>query len=435
MASQTEQLERAARKTQAASDVNAIIKRYYQQQKEAREKGWKVAWCMRGVPDAILFTMNVLPIYPENYATVCAAKQGAGPMIDLAEEDGYSMDLCAYIRIGFGYAHMLKDAGGKEPENAPYGGMIKPDMLLSPSRLCDPRVKFFEAMRYYLDVPAFIYDMHMPHIDGPDCLDKVKAERYIAYNVEQVKTLIAFLEKQTGKKLDYDKLKEAVKNTIEVWRLYDACHELRRTIPSPMPSEDAFAVMFPFMWVSGEKSSVEFYQRLYDELKERVKNGVGVVPDEKYRILWIGIPPYFDMGVFNYLESLGVVSVMESSYLPGKYRETDISNPLKALMEQYYWAYDMAGSDGSEIRCGFLGGSRIFEIIRDYKIDGVLVHSNRSCRATSVGTKHMTYLLKERLNIPTLYTEADMCDARGYSPARTRKLIDAFVEEMASRKK
>ncbi|MFC1904163.1 2-hydroxyacyl-CoA dehydratase subunit D [Chloroflexota bacterium] len=434
MASTTEQVEKATRKTQAANDANTLIKNYYQLGKEIRERGGKVAWCMRGVPDAILFSMDILPVYPENYATVCAAKQVAGPFIDLAEEDGYSIDLCAYIRIGFGYAHLMRDAG-KEPDDAPYGGMAKPDMLISPSRLCDPRVKFFEAMRRYLDIPAFMYDMHMPHIDGTDCLDEVKAERYIEYNTEQVRSLVDFLERQTGKKLDWDRLDEAVKNTMEVWRLYDACHELRRTVPSPMPSEDAFAVMFPYMWVSGEKSSVEFYQRLYDELKHNVETGKGIVPDEKFRILWIGIPPYFDMGVFNYLESLGVVSVMETSYLPGKYRPTDLSNPLKALMEQYYWAYDMAGSDGSEIRCGFLGGSRVFEIIQDYKIDGVLVHSNRSCRATSVGSKYMTNLLKERLNLPTLYTEADMCDARGYSPTRTRQMIDAFVEEMVARKK
>ncbi|MFC1904162.1 2-hydroxyacyl-CoA dehydratase subunit D [Chloroflexota bacterium] len=433
MASTTEQAEKATRKTQAAVDVNALIKRYYQHGKEIRERGGKVAWCMRGVPDAVLFAMDILPIYPENYATVCAAKQVAGPFIDLAEEDGYSIDLCAYMRIGFGYAHLMRDAG-KEPEDTPYGGMAKPDMLLSPSRICDPRVKFFEAMRHYLDTPAFMYDMHVPRIDVSDCLDEVKTKRYIDYNTEQFGALITFLEKQTGKRLDWDRLAEAVKNTVEVWRLYDACHELRRAVPSPMPSEDAFAVMFPFMWVPGEKSSVEFYQRLYDELKQRVESGTGVVPDEKYRLLWIGIPPYYDMGLFNYLESLGVVPAMEANYLPGKFTAPDLSDPLRALVE-CYWAYDMGGSDGSEIRCGIVGGSRILEIARDYKIDGVLLHSNRSCRASSIGSKHVAYLLRERLNLPTLYLEADMCDVRGYSPTRTRQMVDAFVEEMASRKK
>ncbi|MFC1904161.1 2-hydroxyacyl-CoA dehydratase subunit D [Chloroflexota bacterium] len=433
MASTTEQAEKATRKTQAAVDVNALIKGYYERGREIRERGGKVAWCMRGVPDAVLFTMDILPIYPENYATVCAAKQKAGPFIELAEEDGYSIDLCAYIRIGFGYAHLMHEAG-REPEDAPYGGMAKPDMLLSPSRICDPRVKFFESMRRYLNIPAFMYDMNMPRIDVSDCLDEAKTERYIDYNTEQFRSLITFLEKQTGKKLDWDRLTEAAKNTVEVWRLYHQCQQLRKAVPSPMPSEDTFAVMFPFLWISGEKSSVEFYQRLYDELKQRVEGGIGVVPDEKYRVLFIGVPPYYDMGLFNYFESLGVVSVMETLYQPGRFTNPDLSDPLRALVE-YYWCYDMGGSDGSEIRCGSLGGSRVLEIIRDYKIDGAFIHSNRSCRATSVGSKYMSYLMEERLNIPSLYIEADMCDVRGYSPTRMRQMVDAFVEEMASRKK
>ena len=57
----------------------------------------------------------------------------------------------------------------------------------------DPRVKFFEAMRRYLDIPAFIYDMQQPRIDDPDCLDEAKAKRYVEYNTEQARSLVAFL--------------------------------------------------------------------------------------------------------------------------------------------------------------------------------------------------------------------------------------------------
>jgi len=66
---------------------------------------------------------------------------------------------------------------------------------------------------------------------------------------------------------------------------YDA-YQLRKAVPAPMPTEDALSVMVPGMFMLGTQAAYDFYSELYDELKHRVDNKIGTIPDEKYRLLW-----------------------------------------------------------------------------------------------------------------------------------------------------
>jgi len=283
-------IARPIKSTEGAKEVGKLIRNYYARAREVQQKGWKTAWCMHGVPDELLLAMGVFPSYPENYATVCASKQVATNLIELAEGDGFSRDLCAYIRICFGYAKEMQKAGGIPPDS-PFGGMPLPDMLISISRVCDPRVKIFEAMRRYLPVPTYIYDAIRPPIDDPKCIDPDLARPYLDYNVEQLKGLVAFLEEQTGNRLDEDRLRELVSNALETHRLFYEVLQTRKSVPCPMASTDYFAIIFPFMWMAGEREAVDFYRNLLEEVRGRAKSKVGVIPEEKYRLLWVGLPP------------------------------------------------------------------------------------------------------------------------------------------------
>ena len=76
----------------------------------------------------------------------------------------------------------------------------------------------------------------------------------------------------------------------------------------------------------------------------------------------------------------------------------------------------------------------ILEFIEEYAIDGLVMHATRSCRATTIGQKHLKNMLQRYVKVPTLILQSDMVDLRDYSEAQWLNQIDAFLEILASRK-
>ena len=75
----------------------------------------------------------------------------------------------------------------------------------------------------------------------------------------------------------------------------------------------------------------------------------------------------------------------------------------------------------------FLG--RFFmEYIKEYQVDGLVIHSARSCKPYSVGQYDLKRLLMERLEVPSVIIEADITDSRAYSEEQTRTRLEAFFE-------
>ena len=69
-------------------------------------------------------------------------------------------------------------------------------------------------------------------------------------------------------------------------------------------------------------------------------------------------------------------------------------------------------------------------LIRKYDVDGLVMHSNRSCKPYSFGQYDLQKMVMERLGIPTLMIEADMVDARSFSESQIETRIDAFMEKL-----
>jgi benzoyl-CoA reductase/2-hydroxyglutaryl-CoA dehydratase subunit BcrC/BadD/HgdB len=69
-------------------------------------------------------------------------------------------------------------------------------------------------------------------------------------------------------------------------------------------------------------------------------------------------------------------------------------------------------------------------MIRDYRIDGLVILSLRSCKPYSVGQYDIRRLLGERLGVKTLVIEADMTDFRTFSEEQVRTRIEAFFEQL-----
>ena len=215
---------------------------------------------------------------------------------------------------------------------------------------------------------------------------------------------------------------------------------LRKAVPCPMPSEDHFSAMVPAYYKLGTEEALNFYRELYAEVKQRADSKTGVVPEEKYRLLWAGgLPPWHTMWVFNYFEERGAVFCMEPrmSYRPPDPVDVPVKledDPIGYLVWRnflrgvYYHERAKAGPRNIAVQ-------EVLELVNDYNIDGMVMHATRTCRATTIGQKFLADAVQGYVKIPVLQLLSDIVDVRDYSEAEWKTNIETFVEMVDVHKK
>jgi benzoyl-CoA reductase/2-hydroxyglutaryl-CoA dehydratase subunit BcrC/BadD/HgdB len=305
------------------------------------------------------------------------------------------------------------------------------------------------------DVPIYNIDLPYPLFQENRNHREVMGY-YHQYIVKQLRGLVAFLEEQTKKKMDYDRLRELVDLSDRTWNLIDETYKLRRAAPCPMGTGDAMNTMVPINFMMATQKAYDFFIDLKKELEEKIAKGEGEVENEKYRLMWGGgLPAWYALNDFNYFNSKGASFPVETTYrMVAPLNEMDLpetKDPIEHLAWRWlgYWTfwYDRAKKrPGSEPDV-----ERLINWIEEYKIDGVVMHEAFSCRTWHVGLIWQLHQLskiykpipvyvigkdgkKERgyRELPSLVLESDIIDITSYSEVDTRNKIDAFVETLES---
>jgi benzoyl-CoA reductase/2-hydroxyglutaryl-CoA dehydratase subunit BcrC/BadD/HgdB len=438
--------ERKRRKTatEAASKIGPMVKAAIGGTVQAREEGKPLAYTfIVCCYDEIIRAMDVVPIWTENYAGICGAKRDAQRFLERAEAENFSRSLCTYALCGLGFDAWREELG-EMPPDAPWGGQARPDMMLGSGQLlCDPRNKWYQAAQHYMpDVP--IYDVGLPWPAYEDDYDyRDVQDYYVKYIVEELKGLVKFLEKHTGKKMDWEHLSELVDLSDRTWNLIWETYDLRKAVPTPMGTGDAMNTMVPMVFMMGTQEAYDYYKDLYDELKAKIAKKEGVIPDEKYRLIWGGgLPSWFALSDFNYFNSKGAVFPVETTYrmVEAIYHfDIDLSkitDPLEHIAWRWikFWTY---WHDRARKRPGSHPDiEQLIKYIEDYKIDGIVMHEAFSCRSWHPGLIWKLNLLKKVYrDIPSLVLESDIVDISSYNEADTRARIDAFIDTLEAVKK
>ncbi len=427
--------------TEAASKIGPMVKAMISDGLRAHDEGKKTAYTFIYCNyDEIVRAMDIVPVWTENFAGICAAKRDADRFLQRAETQHLSRSLCTYALCGLGFDAWREELGEMPPES-PWGGQMKPDMMLSSGQLiCDPRSKWYQAAQHYMpDVP--VYEADVPWIQYEDYFDFREVEGYyVKYIIEQLRGLVEFLEKHTGRKMDWDRLGELVDLSDKTWNLVGEAYELRQAIPCPMGTGDAMNTMVPLAFMMGTQEAHDFFKDLYDELKQKIANKEGVIPDEKYRLLWGGgLPAWFALTDFNYFNSKGAVFPAETTYrnIEPVYRLDlpKVSDPIERLAWRWtkFWTY---WHDKTRKRPGSHPDvERMIQYIEEYSIDGVVMHEAFSCRSWHPGLIwRLNQLKKIYRDIPSLILESDIVDISSYNEADTRARIDAFIDVLAAAK-
>jgi benzoyl-CoA reductase/2-hydroxyglutaryl-CoA dehydratase subunit BcrC/BadD/HgdB len=70
------------------------------------------------------------------------------------------------------------------------------------------------------------------------------------------------------------------------------------------------------------------------------------------------------------------------------------------------------------------------EIVERYSINGVIYHSNRSCKPYSCGQYEIKEMLTNWTGVPGLVIEADMNDERAFAEGPFLTRVEAFLETL-----
>ena len=401
-----------------------LLVQWYDQLSKANEKKQPVCYLfISGNIAELLRVFDFQLVYPEVNALQCGVKKVAGDFILKAEDRGYSPDVCGYVK---------NDIGLIESDNvSPFGKLPRPDLLLCSFSGCNTYIKWFEALSRIYDCPLFMLDIPFLRTGRAEPND-------IEYILAQFRDLIAVCEKITGKTYDEDKLKEILKLAGEAEDLWVNILNSAALKPSPF---DAFfeAVFFmaPIYVLRGTQECVDYYRQAWNEITERIQLGVSAAPDEKFRLILEGPPPWPHFRTFWELFKKWNVCFVASTYskvggiwdMPGTSFFSD-GNPLRHHAEQPLrsiaeYSLNCYTNYNLEMRRNML-----LHYYRRFSADGVVFHSVKSCRVFSVGQADTREMFTRDLGIPTLFLESDLADPRYFAEAQMRNRIDAFFESL-----
>ncbi len=397
--------------------------RHYLAIEQAYREGKPIAWATSGTPVELLYAMDVQPSLPENSATISAAQKYSQNFIEVAEDAGYSYDLCSYFKTNMGVTLTETTDLGK-------GGIRKPTFMLSSDVICDTHVDWFQVQAERFKVPHFTIDV--PHVVS-NTTNKQK-EYYKKYVIEQLWEFLDFMSDILGHEMDMEKAREVANNSWDLSMVWQDIYKLRKNIPSPVSTKDTFGGLFPLFTMPGLKTPIKLYKRMYKEAKQRVDNGVGALEQENYRLMFEGIPFWYNLKFFNFLEQWGAIIVYEPyTYSFSKFMNPDITkdmlvnNPVECMAElmlSFWYIYDLK----TRIQ-------KFEETVEEYSIDGVILHNNMSCRPNSCGQYDLKKHLVDDYDIPCLIIDSDMNDPRKMNSTQVTNKIESFIELLRERKK
>ncbi len=398
--------ERRSLKLRAADAVKEMMSAYYLEAKNAAANDRKTAWITGGGPVELLIAMDVIPVYPENHAAMCGAFKMGAELCEIAEQIGYSRDLCSYARC---------DIGSVLTGKSPIMGLPRPDFLMCCNNTCGMVTKWYEALARFFHVPLVFFDMPFIHDE--------QTQNSIDYIKRQINRAVAQMESIVERKFDIDRLAEIVATSSMATRGWGEVLETCKNIPSPMNAFDGFILMAPIVTLRGKKEVVDFYRSLKEELEERVACGIAAVPGERYRLLWDNLPIWFKLRDLSDKFIDLNACIVASTYLNGWVSyELNTGDPLESIARAYSSAF---------INVNMESRARMLrEIVEQYSVDGVIFHSNRSCRPYSLGQYDIKEMLTEWTGVPGILIEGDMNDERTYAEGPVYNRIEAFIESL-----
>ncbi|MBI5501739.1 MAG: 2-hydroxyacyl-CoA dehydratase [Deltaproteobacteria bacterium] len=383
----------------------------------AKAQGKPVVFSSVLLPKEIFQAMDVPVVYGNVLGAYASIFGLSGKYCGIAEDLGTPRDVCAVHRCTIGVAC------ADERDDFFNMAFAVPDLALANNFPCASEAKSFLAVVDKYGIPHHVVDTPIRSWDGelPD-----HAVRYLA---GQYRGMVAFLERH-GYRMDLERLREEIAFTKALNTLMAEIEICKQAVPAPMSAYDSVIAATAPLVLGKEKRTLAIFERLRDELRDRVRRGKGVVENERLRLLWIGVPPLCDFKLVNYSEHRGAVVAKNLVELLAGF----MLDP--ALIDPQYPFESLARAQ-LENPLNPPGRGLIDYFVRatrEYRIDGVLGAVKRTCAMLPSVQRLTKDAIQRATGVPTIIFDLDGVDAREYDAASTHATIDAFLDVLLARK-
>ena len=361
---------------------------------EHKEAGGKVAglYCLFA-PTELVRAAGAIPV------SLCGKKEAPIP----AAEKTLPPNLCPLIKSSYGYA---------VTDTCPFFGAS--DFILGETT-CDGKKKMFEMM-------ARIKPLHLMHLPYD-----TNGAHALAFWLQEITRLKAFLEEQTGQRIEAHELNRQIKLQNEVRKLLWRISRYSAADAIPLSGLDMMTVMETKSSCCDLGAYAVLLRQLIEDLDARSVAGVSVQRRGAPRLLLTGCPVgKGSEKVLRLIEECGgvIVSLENCTGIKGQdlLVEEDTAEPLEALARRYL-----------QIPCSCMTPNEgrlhlLQRLVEDFHVQGVVDLTWQCCHTYNVESFVIKEFLEKRHDLPFLHLETD------YSSSDTEQLrtrIEAFLELIA----
>ena len=358
---------------------------------------WSIGWTTVFVPYEILNSMSVSGMFIEFFGAMLSGSGMSSKYLEISESKGFSTDGCSYHRTIIGAAME--------------GIIPKPDVLIGASIPCNGGVKALKRIGEIFNKDVFI--LNIPIESTPDSVD---------YLTDQYKKMIEYIENETGRKLDYDKLKMTIKYNNQAREYLIEANNLCKNVPCPANSNDLKNFII-FVLLQGTEEGVEVAKLFRDEFKYRVENGLAGLSEEKFRLMWIQNRIQFKTDLLNILEEKYGVNIVIDELNHIWWEPMDESQPLRSLAKRMI-THPIVGPAERRLEV-------ITQLAQEYKIDGAVNPAHLGCRQ-SAGARVLFKDALQKIGIPLIHLDVDCVDERNYTSGQVITRMEAFLEMLSN---
>jgi benzoyl-CoA reductase subunit B len=394
----------------------------------AADRGEKAAYVFVMGSMAELMRVFDFPLsFPEINSLQTAVRHVAHEYLSEAEDYGYSPDICGYVKA---------DVAVQLRHGAHLMGTVPKPCIAVITNACNTYIKWAEIWERLYHIPVFTLDVPGSRRAGgqtwPGNVDFAADRAYVA---GQLQELIALCEQVSGKKFDIDRLREVLAHANVMSACWKRVLELNKSIPAVFAALTEGTV---YLGVAngfrGTPAGAAYFRDLIEEMEYKASRRLGTLDEEKYRLIFVGVPCYPIFRRFNEMFAEWGGSFVSSTYLwfasggSSLGYQYDIRRPLESLAEGVLISVRHA------MDSMFHQDRVLAEMLAPYSVDGVVYHPIKSCRTVSTGLADSRRSLMAHTNTSSLFIESDMMDKRVVSEAQLKNRIDAFFEGLTTRR-
>ncbi|GJQ59215.1 MAG: 2-hydroxyacyl-CoA dehydratase [Candidatus Scalindua sp. AMX11] len=359
-------------------------------------------WTTLFVPSEILFAMQ-LPTFSLEIAAALFARYGRSTQ-GFAEADLFAIptDVCSFHRAAIGHAFT--------------GLYPPPKFLVGTTTICDSNLKTIKICESQSGKESLIIDVPYEMTDSS-----------VKYLSDQLRNLTKCLEKASGKTMDEDSLRKAIDLSNQAREKMIEINRVREDPLSPLMGQDSLGFMLPSHLLIGSQYAVDFYSKLLEELKKKIasKKREGIKEEEKIKILWLELKPYFRSDIFDKIESAQNVKIVFEEINHVYWEKLDPDKPYESIARKLISNHNNGPLE------------RRLDVIKmlskKYHANGIIAFSTWGCRRNNAAIP----TIKKEMNregYPLLNLDGDCVDDSSYMSGQITTRIEGFLEMLGARK-